>query len=150
MKLFKVKLYDNHNAKEDQIIDGYLGNSFGDGKIAKYSRGEALKKARMFNGKIELTKPDFYDEGLEKLAELTRYNANIIVVQREDGQIVSVTEDRDRVLEMAMDEYCGKDIKLIDLTYNKQQMDFTLIAEITDDEDDVNEFEFTISSTVKY
>ena len=41
---FKVKLNDTHNAKPDQIVDGYLGNIFGDGKIAEYTRGEAIKK----------------------------------------------------------------------------------------------------------
>lgn len=53
-KLYKVKLNEVHHAKADQIINGYLGNIFGNGKIAEYTRGEAIKKARMFNGKIEV------------------------------------------------------------------------------------------------
>jgi len=55
-KFYKVLLLEGHNAKEDQIQDGYLGNAFGCGRIEEYSRGEAIKKARMFGGKIELAR----------------------------------------------------------------------------------------------
>lgn len=55
-KKFKVKLLPDHTAKPDQIINGYLGNSFHDGKITEYTRGEAIKKASMFGGKIEEVK----------------------------------------------------------------------------------------------
>jgi len=51
---YRVKLNETHNAKPSQIIEGYLGNAFGNGEIMEYTRGEAIKKARMFNGKIEL------------------------------------------------------------------------------------------------
>jgi len=53
-KLYRVKLNENHHARPDQIIDGYLGNAFGNGIVQEYTRGEAIKKAGMFNGKIEL------------------------------------------------------------------------------------------------
>ncbi len=55
---YKVKLLNGHTAKPTQIVNGYLGNSFNDGKVEKYSRGEAIKKAHMFGGvteKIERT-----------------------------------------------------------------------------------------------
>ncbi len=49
---YKVKLLDGHNARPDQVSNtGYLGNEDSE---SIYTRGEALKKARMFKGKIEL------------------------------------------------------------------------------------------------
>ena len=49
---YKVKLLDGHSARPDQVSDtGYLGNEDSE---SIYSRGEALKKARMFKGKIEV------------------------------------------------------------------------------------------------
>jgi hypothetical protein len=49
---YKVKLLDGHNARPDQVSNtGYLGNEESE---SIYTRGEALKKARMFKGKIEL------------------------------------------------------------------------------------------------
>jgi hypothetical protein len=56
MKKYRVKLLNNHTAKPDQIIDGCLGNSMGNGKIQTYTRGEAIKKAYRFVGKIEEVK----------------------------------------------------------------------------------------------
>jgi len=50
---FRVKLSSTSNAKPEQIVNGYLGNSFGNGQIEVYTRGEAIKKAKSFNGKIE-------------------------------------------------------------------------------------------------
>ncbi len=50
-QLYKVKLYDFNTAKIDQIVNGYL--SYEEGRVAEYTRGEAIKKAQMFNGKIE-------------------------------------------------------------------------------------------------
>lgn len=49
--LYRVKLLENHSAKPDQIVDGYL-SALGD-EITTYPRGEAIKKARLFGGKIE-------------------------------------------------------------------------------------------------
>jgi len=48
MEKYKVKL--NAPIKTDQEKDGYLAVF---GKIQEYSRGEAIKKSKMFNGKIE-------------------------------------------------------------------------------------------------
>ena len=50
---YKVRLLDGHLAKPDQIVNGYLGNAFGNGEPMTYTRGEAIKKARGFKGKIE-------------------------------------------------------------------------------------------------
>ena len=51
---YKVKLLDGHSARIDQTSNnGYLGNNESD---IIYSRGEAIKKAGMFGGKIEVVK----------------------------------------------------------------------------------------------
>jgi hypothetical protein len=55
-QVYKVKLDENHLATPDQIKDGYLGNEF---MVFTYSRGEALKKARVFGGTIEKHKWSF-------------------------------------------------------------------------------------------
>ncbi len=47
---YKVKLNGNNTARLDQQKDGYLANF---DRIAFYSKGEAITKARMFGGKIE-------------------------------------------------------------------------------------------------
>lgn len=51
MQLYKVKLLKGHRANRSQIHDGYLAHN--PNYLALYSRGEALKKARGFGGKIE-------------------------------------------------------------------------------------------------
>ena len=51
MQLYKIKLNEGHTAEPDQVINGYLA-SFPD-ELGIYTRGEALKKAKMFGGKIE-------------------------------------------------------------------------------------------------
>ena len=56
MKYYKVRLLDGHSARPDQIVDGYIGNGFGSGTVHnQYTRGEAIKKARMFGGKAEFS-----------------------------------------------------------------------------------------------
>jgi len=58
-KKYKVKLAKNHLAKPNQNCNGYLGYSaHGNNQIAIYSRGEAIKKAKMFIGKIEPVQDD--------------------------------------------------------------------------------------------
>ena len=55
-KFYKVLLPKGHKAQKDQIVDGYLGNTFGNGIGEEFTRGEAIKKARTFGGKIELAR----------------------------------------------------------------------------------------------
>lgn len=55
---YKVKLNEGHTARPDQVsTTGYLGNESSE---SIYTRGEALKKARMFNGKIVLVELSRY------------------------------------------------------------------------------------------
>ena len=50
MQLYKVKLFEGHSAEANQIVNGYLGDAT---DVFLYTRGEAIKKAKMFGGKIE-------------------------------------------------------------------------------------------------
>lgn len=51
-EFYRVKVSEGSTqAKPEQIINGYLA-AFGE--VQKYTRGQAIKKARMFNGKIEI------------------------------------------------------------------------------------------------
>lgn len=47
---YRVKLNNPEDTPSHQQIDGYLAAW---GSIMKYTRGQALKKAKVFNGKIE-------------------------------------------------------------------------------------------------
>lgn len=53
--LYMVKTFSNHSTDQpDQRVDGYLGFVTKKSKqICLYSRGQALKKARFFNGRAE-------------------------------------------------------------------------------------------------
>lgn len=55
-KKYRVKLNNPEEQKECNN-KGYLDGGFG--RIGSYTRGDALKKARLFNGKIEEIKPTF-------------------------------------------------------------------------------------------
>jgi hypothetical protein len=50
MQLYKVRLQEGHTAKPNQNINGYLASYQ---ELGIYTRGEALKKAMAFGGKIE-------------------------------------------------------------------------------------------------
>lgn len=69
---YKVKLDEGHTAKPSDIVgDGYLGNVFGTGRLELYTRGEAIQKANMFGGHIELHKVDFFIADI-KVAQIDR------------------------------------------------------------------------------
>jgi hypothetical protein len=87
-------------------------------------------------------------EILDKIKDL-RGN-NLYAVVREDGQVASVTKYKENIPMMISEEYCGVNVKLIKLTYNKQPMNYTLEAEIEDEDGFVNKHEFTIATTVYY
>ena len=57
-KRYKVKLNNPKVWKKGVNNKGYLDGGFG--KIGSYTRGDAIKKARMFDGTIEEIKPTFY------------------------------------------------------------------------------------------
>lgn len=54
MKLYRIKLGKYNTVLKFQNVDGYLGNAFNrDNKIQHYTKGEAIKKAKLFGGEIE-------------------------------------------------------------------------------------------------
>jgi hypothetical protein len=71
-KLFRVKLA-NTKVHKNNNVEGYLGNSFNNGLISHYTRGEAIKKANAFGGKIEPVKSTFLVQDL-KVAMLSEMN----------------------------------------------------------------------------
>jgi hypothetical protein len=98
MKQYRVKLQDNHSANEDQIINGYLGNAFGNGKIMEYTRGHAIKKARMFGGKIELAPLNI--DGVEILSlEIELYGERTDEHEIDLGALYLSNEGREYVLD---------------------------------------------------
>lgn len=68
MQLYAVKLPDNHKAHVSQVVDGYLGwnEVHLPSRRILYSRGEAIKKASRFGGKIEKVGRD-YDSAVQKI-----------------------------------------------------------------------------------
>lgn len=77
---YKVKLIEGHTAKADQNVNGYLG-SLVEGIPSHYSRGEAIKKANAFGGKIEAVKSSLAFETL-RIAKISR-NALVWGVEKE-------------------------------------------------------------------
>lgn len=54
MKNFRVKLIDGNKATKDENVKGFLGDATVETPMPMaYSRGEAIKKAKMFGGKID-------------------------------------------------------------------------------------------------
>ena len=73
---YRVKLLKGHTAQEDQQVDGYLAFY---GIIQRYSRSEAIKKARLFGGKIESKE--------RKVKPMTLTHSKPGNIARYDGQI---------------------------------------------------------------
>lgn len=56
-KKYRVKLNEPNTIRAEKNNNGYLDGGYG--RIGSYTRGDAIKKARMFNGSIEEIKPTF-------------------------------------------------------------------------------------------
>lgn len=84
MQLYKIKLNEGHTAKRDQIYGGYLGY---EGELALYTRGEALKKAFSFNGKIEKHGKNYTLAEL-RVVQLSRKEISNAVLLELDGREV--------------------------------------------------------------
>jgi hypothetical protein len=72
-QLYRVKLNNPQIIAKDRQIDGYLGNWLDNGKICEYTRGEAIKKAHAFDGKIE--------KAAEKVVAKTSFKLQISVLE---------------------------------------------------------------------
>ena len=86
MQLYKVKLNEGHTAKPDQNIDGYLSEG---GMMCLYTRGEALKKAIAFGGKIEQHGKSYTVNDL-KVIQLAKQELSYAVQRELDGREVYV------------------------------------------------------------
>jgi hypothetical protein len=93
---YKVKLDKGHTAKDDQIVNGFLGNVFGTGRVELYSRGEAVQKANMFGGHIELHKVSFYIADI-KVAQIDRktISEDVERLMNEQGKVYGREKDDD-------------------------------------------------------
>jgi hypothetical protein len=87
-------------------------------------------------------------EILNKIDKLRE--GQLYAVLREDNQVASVTPYKENLPTMMMEEYCGVKIKLTNIEYNKQPMDWTIQCEIEDEDGYVMDYEFTISIIAFY
>ncbi len=128
MQLYKVKLNEGHTAKRDQIYGTYLGDDDG---LALYTRGEALKKARMFGGSIEPQGRNYITAKLnilqlsrnelstEALLELNKRHVMVDKLSVEMmyfGDVFStiLTENYDRPLNQRLTFDCEEEIRVLD------------------------------------
>lgn len=91
MQLYKVKLNEGHSAKPDQNIDGYLAES---GMMCLYTRGEAIKKAKAFNGKIEKHGKN-YTVNETSIVDLSKQELSPAVLRELEDREVYVDSDDD-------------------------------------------------------
>lgn len=98
IKLYKIKLTDPRTYKSEQHKDGYLYDPWKQ-KIALYSRGEAIKKARIFNGKMELTDQKIYKDhvifsiDVGWVRDLMRVSGNTQEILKECPTLSRMSED---------------------------------------------------------
>lgn len=96
-QLYRVKLKYNHTASNVQHVDGYLYDPWAQ-KPHTYTRGEALKKARMFGGKIEATGEKLYESHSFATCSVQDVR-NFLSSQREEDtranfpKLLSMTDD---------------------------------------------------------
>jgi len=89
-KLYKVKLQSGHSAKKDQMNkDGYL--SMNGVHPIEYTRGEAIKKANSFGGKIEIHREvKYFFVKLQEINGEYEYTHNITTLRNtpiEDSKV---------------------------------------------------------------
>lgn len=91
MQLYKVKLNEKSSAKPDQNIDGYLSEG---GMMCLYTRGEALKKAIAFFGKIEKHGKNYTVNEL-KVIQLAKKELSTAVQRELEGREVFIESETD-------------------------------------------------------
>lgn len=77
----------------------------------------------------------------------------VYVVIREDGETIGVTKHPEKMLEQIIsDEFCQGRVTVDQVVYNKHACEYEVAASIYEDENDEegNEHEFTVTSTVFY
>lgn len=144
MKNFRVKLIDGHFAKETENVKGYLGDATLKVPMPMvYSRGAAIKKARMYHGKIEEIKNNVMIEDLKiakveesKLTAEIRLELNVRTPEFKDTEKTLneaiynpnvffniLSENRKRLSEQTIEQ-------LEILIENMYSYDYVLIAKI--------------------
>ena len=89
MQLFSVKLNEGHKAKEHQVFEGYLGSE----EISLFTRGEAIKKAKLFGGSIKPHGKKFTVKSLMVLQLSKKEIDDVIVRQLEGREAFKDTEE---------------------------------------------------------
>lgn len=85
---------------------------------------------------------------LDKIKEPFDEN-RVYVLQRDDERAISVTRDKFQIPRMISDEFCGVEVRIDEVIFNKHPMNYTIKATLFDDGDE-NEYEFTLEETVFY
>ncbi len=85
MQLYKVKLNDPEASQPNSHSNGYLAI---EGELALYKRGEALKKAILFDGKIEKHGKNYTTVSLNVL-QLAKSELSPELINELDGREVS-------------------------------------------------------------
>jgi len=88
------------------------------------------------------------DELLKVVDKL--YPNRLYGLTRDDGVLVSVTPHLKNIPLMISEEYCGVEVKLTKVIFNKHPCNYTIFADLTEETGDVNEYEFTLSDVVIY
>lgn len=91
MQLYKVKLNEGHTAQPDQVTNGYLGYA---GDLELYTRGEALKKAIAFGGKIEKHGKN-YTVNQTSIVDLSKQELSPAILKELEDREVYVDSDDD-------------------------------------------------------
>ncbi len=91
MQLYKVKLVTGHTARPDQICGEYLGY---EGFLAIYTRGEAIKKANLFRGKIEKHGKNYTANNC-KVMRLSKDELSKAVLLELNGREVYIDKDNE-------------------------------------------------------
>lgn len=88
MQVYKVRLLKGHLIKKEYVVDGCIGSEVEPGKIQFYTRSEAIKKARVFGGKIEAHGKKYTTVSL-KVLQLAKSELSTELINELDGREVS-------------------------------------------------------------
>ena len=91
MQLYKVKLINPGQTKPEDNLNGYLAYNY---ELCLYTRGEAIKKARAFNGKIEKHGKD-YTVNETSIVDLSKQELSPAVLKELEDREVYVDSDDD-------------------------------------------------------
>lgn len=91
MQLYKVKLINPGQTKPEDNLNGYLAYNY---ELCLYTRGEALKKAKAFNGKIEKHGKN-YTVNETSIVDLSKQELSPAILKELEDREVYVDSDDD-------------------------------------------------------